>query len=733
MRKLLLLLLTNCCILAASWSQQIDFENFTTLKSVGKIPEDFTTLASTKFKQDAAEIASENGREKADKEIFLLESNFLINEMLHSGRVIFGDPVTTYLNNIKAEILKANPELDDDIRIYTLLSNDVNAFTADNGIVLVTTGLVAQAQNEAEIAFILCHEFSHFYKKHAIDNYVENRKIERGIGVYSSLDNDAVDLEKFKYSKDLETEADVVGLSYYKKTKYSLNAAENVFDVLLYSYLPFNEITFPREYFNEGPYVLPGKLFLDTLASITAAEDYDDETSTHPNIKKRKTAITDGIGNFGNYERIDYLQDVADFNYVQKICRFQGCEMYLYDIEYENAIYQAFLLQQEDSSNLYLKNVIAQSLYGMSMYKNASASQEWHRYYKKVEGESQQLFYMGYKLNAKELNILALKYAWELYQTDSTNTALYKICVQLGDELVNENKIKTSEFLDAKATADYINKFQEQDSMSSLREVVTTDKPKTKYDKIKQEKAVPEENVEYWKFAFNKYIEDKAFLALLEEDVVINKKSKRKKSDGEYHLGLDEVVVVDPVYYSINEKLENPILYQDAEQAKIALKDKLKSNADELSLKLKYLDYHDLEANDTELFNDLSILNRWMNEKISHLGEEVFMHTSTNDEFLALSNKYNIDDFAWMGIVSFTEEEKYLVAKIALCIYFPIAPFLIADLVTPNRNTFFFTLVANAETGKLTMQYYNNTLQNDSHAVQMSNLYYILQQIKSKK
>ena len=175
---------------------------------------------------------------------------------------------------------------------------------------------------------------------------------------------------------------------------------------------------------------------------------------------------------------------------------------------------------------------------------------------------------------------------------------------------VNENKIKTSEFLDAKATADYINKFQEQDSMSSLREVVTTDKPKTKYDKIKQEKAVPEENVEYWKFAFNKYIEDKAFLALLEEDVVINKKSKRKKSDGEYHLGLDEVVVVDPVYYSINEKLENPILYQDAEQAKIALKDKLKSNADELSLKLKYLDYHDLEANDTELFNDLSILNR---------------------------------------------------------------------------------------------------------------------------
>lgn len=92
-------------------------------------------------------------------------------------------------------------------------------------------------------------------------------------------------------------------------------------------------------------------------------------------------------------------------------------------------------------------------------------------------------------------------------------------------------------------------------------------------------------------------------------------KSKRKKSDDEYHLGLDEIVVVDPVYYSVNEKLQNPIQYQDAEQGKIELKDKLKSNASELSLKLKYLDYHDLDANDTELFNDLSILTRWMNEK----------------------------------------------------------------------------------------------------------------------
>ncbi|HMU69853.1 MAG TPA: hypothetical protein PKC38_07585, partial [Chitinophagales bacterium] len=63
----------------------------------------------------------------------------------------------------------------------------------------------------------------------------------------------------------------------------------------------------------------------------------------------------------------------------------------------------------------------------------------------------------------------------------------------------------------------------------------------------------------------------------------------------------------------------------------------------------------------------------------------------------------------------------------------PLAPFLIYDLVTPDRNTFYFALVANAETGKLEMQYFNSSTLNDSNAAQSSNIYYILQQIKGRK
>ena len=743
MRIFLILIITSVLLQTQVSAQDIDFLHFKTLQSAGKIPEDFTRLSSEKYFDDIATLEGSNKKEIQDKQNFLLESNFIIDEMLHSGRVVFGDPVTNYLNKIKDEILSSNPQLADEIRIYTLLSNDVNAFTADNGIILVTTGLIAQVQNEAQIAFILCHEFVHYYEKHAIDNFVENRKIDRGIGVYASLDNDEVDLEKFRYSKDLETEADVKGMEYFKKTKYSVAAIEGVFDVLLYSYLPFDEVTFPKNYFNDDLYVLPDNYFLDTLASITAEEDYDDEESTHPNIKKRKSAIINVIDKFNDADRQTFINTEAEFNYIQKICRYQGCEMYLYDIAYEDALYQAFLLQQDDADNAYLKEIIAQALYGLSMYKNAGSTPDWHRYYKKVEGESQQVFHIFYRMNAKELNTLALKYAWEVHLASPENVLLNKICTQLGYEMVNQNSLNTDDFFDAQK----VEKLKAEvvvavDTASITTENKETEPIKTtKYDKIKKEKSPTttkedKEKAPYWKYAFPEFLDDKNFTALFVKEEEEEETSKKKKSDNdenEFHLGLNEIVMVDPVYFRVDERSDNPVQYQAAETAKEELRVKVKENADDLNLKVKYLDYHSMGADDVDAFNDLSVLNRWLNEKISHLDEDVYMNTSTNDEFLALSQKYDITNFTWMGIVSFTEPESYVGAKIFLCIYLPLAPFLIYDLVTPDRATFYFALVADAETGKFIMQYYNSNRLRDSDAVKQSNIYFILQQIKSKK
>lgn len=66
-----------------------------------------------------------------------------------------------------------------------------------------------------------------------------------------------------------------------------------------------------------------------------------------------------------------------------------------------------------------------------------------------------------------------------------------------------------------------------------------------------------------------------------------------------------------------------------------------------------------------------------------------------------------------------------------MCLYVPIAPFLIYDLVTPDKSTFFFSLVANAETGEFEMQYFSMNDLSNSKSVQSSNMYFMLEQMSA--
>lgn len=731
-------------------AQSYDLNNFTPLKSVGPLPDDFTVKSSEKFQQDVSNVEGSNKREQQDLESFLLESNFQIEDILHSGRILYGDPITEYLNQIKKQILDANPEIMQDIRIYTLLSNEVNAFTFDNGIVIVTTGLVAQVQNEAQLAYILCHEFVHYDKKHSITGYVENRKVERGTGVYSSLSKDEEDLVKFRFAKEQETEADEIGLTYYANTNYSYSTIEGVFDVLLYSYLPIDEIQFSRNYFSDAYYVIPDKMFLDTLTAIEAEEDYDDENATHPNIKKRKANVLSKIPETVDQGRADFLLPVEDFKMVQSLARFQGCDLYLNDVEYENALYQAYVLQQQYPDNDYLKTVVAQALYGWAMYKNAGSTPEWHLHFKKIQGESQQVYYLFNKLSSKEMLILALRHTWERHLAHPENQSFLAMSQDLGYQLAAKQEIAYTDFLTQKEIDKEIKAASEKAdtlnvSTDSTMQNADTKNPNSssKYDKIKGDKgkektSTPTVANAYWKYAFPNYLNDPKFTGLIyapeeedEEDAEKNPLYTVKRHRIEYHLGLDEVVVVDPVFISVDERSDNPVEYIAAEEARVSLRDNIKKYGDELGMKVTYLDHSNLADKDVDDFNDMAILSRWIHESLAHLDEEVPMQNSSNAELQALAKKYGVEHFAWMGIVSFTERESRVGLKIFMCLYVPIAPFLIYDLVTPDKSTFFFSLVANAETGEFEMQYFSMNDLSNSKSVQSSNMYFMLEQMSA--
>ena len=98
--------------------------------------------------------------------------------------------------------------------------------------------------------------------------------------------NDAVNTLS-NYDKDNELEADKKGIEIYLNTTYSVDEIYGAFQVLLYSYLPFDERVFDTTYFDTDIMKVPGSFFPDTINQITQEEDYNDEGSTHPNIRKR--------------------------------------------------------------------------------------------------------------------------------------------------------------------------------------------------------------------------------------------------------------------------------------------------------------------------------------------------------------------------------------------------------------------------------------------------------------
>ncbi|MBC8046510.1 MAG: M48 family metalloprotease [Fimbriimonadaceae bacterium] len=735
------LCLSLLCISVSCFSQTIDFNQYEGLYSYGQVPEDFTKLSSEKYLEDMEKMNTNNTSEQNLKSAdnYYLQSNFITDEILHNGRVVFGDPVTNYLNEIKSELLKGFPDLNNAIRIYTFKSKEVNAFTFGNGIVLVSTGLMAQVKNEAQLAFILCHEFEHYIEKHSFTSYVESTKRSRGDGAYKNLNKVALEMERYKYSKDLEGAADLKAVELFKKSKYSINAVEGAFTMLLYSYLPYANNPFNLKFFNYGSFRIPKGYFLDSTKAISAEEDYNDRTSTHPNIKKRKQSTLEALGDVGQFDRKDFQVSEENFQYVQKICRYENVKIYLNERNYEYAFYINYLLMLEDPGNPTLQKNMAKALYGISVYKTArSYNAEIHSSWRKTEGSVQQIYYMAERIPAKDFSILALAKIWPVYKQNMQDKTLEKMCDELMYDVLKEHRVKLKDFKTAHlAGADTLMldlSLQPADTLSVKEKEKLTKKNKKTPPVVTETKSG--ENA-YWKFAFVELLKDELFLKKMQQrendkspEEIAGKRGYNSKRD-EFALGLNKAIVVDPVYIKVDERTNIPINYIESEQSRLSISQTIEECADTLELQIQFISNINKESSDVLEFNHIAMLNDWMAEKIAHLGSEVDILNSNQEEFKALSRHYDIEDFMWIGVLAITEKESGIVLKIINTLLIAPIPFVIYDLLTKDRYTYFFSIVANANTDTIDMVYFNGTALEDKEALQKSNIYYILLQMKN--
>ena len=117
---------------------------------------------------------------------------------------------------------------------FTVLNSDVvNAFALPGGYVYVTAGLMALANNEAELAGVIGHEIGHVTARHTAERYSQAVIAQLGVGLLGAITGGqaAGDLAGLGagaylsgYSRGQESGADMLGVRYMARAGYDSSA-----------------------------------------------------------------------------------------------------------------------------------------------------------------------------------------------------------------------------------------------------------------------------------------------------------------------------------------------------------------------------------------------------------------------------------------------------------------------------------------------------------------------------
>ncbi len=746
------ILLSMLAIIACFAAYAQDFDHYEPLTCSGTIPLEFVTPSTQKYKSDLKKMEGKDlkKRDKSDHKRFALESNFMLDNLLQSGLVLYNDPVSNYLNEVATKVMEADKSLKKKVQVYALRSPVVNAFATDRGTIFVTLGLLAQLENEAQLAFILSHEITHVQEGHTLDIFLKSKKIERSTRQNSVLSESAFDEQLFaknRYSKALESQADQKGLDRLLLTDYSSSTLNTVFDVLKYAYLPFDEVKFDRSFFESGAYHLPDYCWLQNVKPIKGEEEIeDDKESTHPNIAARRKALADALGKAKAPKGKLFLVSEDRFETTRKIARFELPMLYLHRERSADAIYSAYLLLQKYPGNPYLEKCVAKALYFNAKFEN-DADYTRIKTYAAVEGESQRTQFLLDTLSAKESNVLALRYAWMQSLKHPEDREIRAITNDLFLE-IGMHVAALSDFYDVVPELTVANPVVEP-----LTPVKDEKKEASKYDKIKAQKAETEaiSPADSWRMAFIG-VKDDTFKKAFEDGQAKYKKrkdrdvffrseegqaervrTKSRNSKKGQALGVSKIVIVNPFYLKLDERTENSMQYVESEDGQAHLCELMKQVTPKSGVKATILNVASLKESQTEQFNEIRVLNEWFEEQIKYENLPI-TYGSNQGKVDAIAEKYGTDQFLWTGVVSLREKKRG--AALAICagiVYFPLLPFAIYSATKPEYDMLYYAVLYDVNEGTyktLKFEYFDNR---DADALIKAHYYDTLLQIKTER
>lgn len=129
------------------------------------------------------------------------------------------------------------------VRVYAMEIPTFNATMMANGAMEVWSGLLLRTRNEAELASVLGHEFAHFELRHSLSGFKNRRgtgDVMAWMSVLGGISNTPVESANlsllgttYRFNRDQETEADLLGLKYLAKSGYPAASASQAWQSLM--------------------------------------------------------------------------------------------------------------------------------------------------------------------------------------------------------------------------------------------------------------------------------------------------------------------------------------------------------------------------------------------------------------------------------------------------------------------------------------------------------------------
>lgn len=152
--------------------------------------------------------------------------------LLGAAPLVKDDGLQQYVNKVGRWVANQSERPDLPWKFGVIESNDLNAFAAPGGYVLITKGLYQTFQNEAQLAGVLGHEIAHVVKKHHLKVMQKQALLDMGAGLLGDKFGDnklsqkaistGAEISARNLDKSAEYEADRMGMILAYRAGYDV-------------------------------------------------------------------------------------------------------------------------------------------------------------------------------------------------------------------------------------------------------------------------------------------------------------------------------------------------------------------------------------------------------------------------------------------------------------------------------------------------------------------------------